>query len=261
MEGRLWQNVGRLIEDIDYKSESGAIQFCEAIVQFMDSCTYEELSEKIDPLICADRRRYSIGYRTWPPLGYYEPSEAMVLATTNVSRGRLLKRAANPSYIYEHDENGQVLRISQMHSYEHLKGKPSSIAYCLREGENEYYMIFECSYEKDGEASRREAKSLESMIVVLREKDARVKYIWRAASTKSRIMALVEIEAYGEISNDLQKIERHTVYVCFEERKKAFGWQKFAELLHFDQENSIHTKSGWIRYDDRGAMSECWFDT
>ena len=127
MEGRMWQDVGRLIKVIDYTNENGAIQFSKAIVQFIDSCTYEELAKKIDPLVCIDRRRYSIGERTLPPLGYYEPSEAMVLAISNVSRGRLLKRATKPSYMYDYDENGHILCISQMHTYEHLKGKPANI--------------------------------------------------------------------------------------------------------------------------------------
>ena len=150
MDGiELPKNVDTIFENIDFTKTEDAVLFNRRITQLRDSMDLPAIFHKIDAEICPEKRRYSLNRRAPQPYGYYMPSEAMLVATSNIQRGRLLKKTANPYCVYDYDASGKVVRIAHMHSYKHLLGKVSCFLYLLYSGHNVIMLTWNPKYQAE----------------------------------------------------------------------------------------------------------------
>ncbi|MBQ2956320.1 MAG: hypothetical protein IJE08_07650 [Clostridia bacterium] len=235
---RCCQDMDQIFDGIDFAEAEGVMRFAKRVRQLRDSVEWPEVFAEIDDEICPEKRRYSKGERTLAPYGYYNPSEAMVLATTNVSRGRLLKKADDPSYIYDYDCEGRVIRISHMHSYEHLRDKASELTYCLYSGVNEVIVSWHPDY-KDESAPAR-FRYLYSMTFHIKDAGGNTLYICHSTVMPLRPEIVSDIEVYGPIMDDVQKMDRF--WNCANPEADVSG----ISVQHFR-----------IEYDENGRMKKC----
>ena len=124
-----WFCVDDLFMKANLNTYVGATTFIETIWRLYQDLDYEEIRKEAEARICPEKQMFGRTNKCWPPFGYYCPSEARIMTSTNTVRGSLYKKAKKPTYIYDYDVEGNIRRICQMSQ----KGKIYMISHCMRE--------------------------------------------------------------------------------------------------------------------------------
>ncbi len=203
-----WREAGKLFEGIDFENEADVLKLIDRLSVFRDSIDLNGLSRQAEAKICPEKRRYSVGNRTMPPLGCYEPSEALIVCTNNITKGRLVKKAADPAYTYDYDGAGNVVCICQLYSKEdgpRLHGKVLSVSYCILSEQAELFIQWG-PRSADG-YYRASFGRLEMLIMTIRDEEGRTRYIAKSDFHTEQIHS--EVEIYGKIESGIMQYDMY----------------------------------------------------
>ena len=246
-----WREAGKLFEGIDFEKEADVLKLIDRLGVFRDSIDPEGLSRQAEAKICPEKRRYSVGNRTMPPLGCYEPSETMIASTNNITKGRLVKKAADPAYTYDYDGAGNVVRICHLYSKENgprLHGKVSSASYCLHDERVDLFI----DWHPVGSNGITDSDRVELHMLILTVKDetGRPRFICRAAQLHSTSDMQPDVEVWGPAVDGKMECREYSLGTNFDSYK---------ELENPERKCHIRRDEMVFRCDERGKPLECLF--
>lgn len=120
------------------RQEAENLDISELVSRVRYKCkeiNYSEISSYIKEQTKDGSCKYSIGTYLMGHQGYYYPSEFHLLRTTNMKRGRLVKKSDRSDYIYEYDRNGNIKYIVMPDCH--------ATTYCLEQGDVQFRITYE----------------------------------------------------------------------------------------------------------------------
>ncbi len=217
-----WREAGKLFEGIDFENEADVLKLIDRLSVFRDSIDLNGLSRQAEEKICPEKRRYSVGNRTMPPLGCYEPMEAMIACTNNITKGRLVKKADDPAYTYDYDEAGNVVRICHLYSKEdgpRLHGQISSASYGLHDERVDLFIEWWPSGTHG--ITKPGCGELRMLILTVKDENGRPRLICKAEQVSSKSDMQPEVESWGPAVNGKMECRQYMLHTDFDAYKDS----------------------------------------